>query len=144
MSESIGFVRNNILALFAYFGMSKNDAASVLLAFEKVDTKFTQTIDVSAFAAFYCGKHADCFVAMWNYYKPTLSTLRDELISRSQINTTTTTTTSTTIDAAVSYFNFITFLLFVFPTDYKELTKVVFWLVLYRPKIQISLDVSDY
>ena len=136
MSE-IGFVRNHILTLFAYFGISKQDAAAVLLALEQVDTGFLQSIDVKAFATYYCGKHADCFVALWEYYKPTLTSLRDDLVSRAN--------TASSVKAsasAIPYFNFITFLLFVFPTDYKELTKVFYWLVIFRPKKQITLDVS--
>lgn len=129
--NEIGFARNHILTLFAYFGISKQDAAAVLLALEKVDTNFSQTIDVRAFATYYCGKHADCFVAIWDHYKPTLTSLRDELVSRA--NTASTAT-------SIPYFSFITFLLFVFPTDYKELTKVFYWLVIFHPKKQITLD----
>jgi hypothetical protein len=63
--EDIVYFRAETFCLFSFFGLSKIDAALLVSVMEKVDTEFTQVINISTFASVYCIEYRETFMFLW-------------------------------------------------------------------------------
>ena len=66
--DNMGYVRSDVLGVFSLFSFSHQDAKLFLLALEKVDTRFTQTINVHSFAECYCPQFVETLIFLWRSF----------------------------------------------------------------------------
>ena len=66
--DNMGYVRSEVLGVFSLFSFSHQDAKVFLLALEKVDTRYTQTINVHSFAEYYCPQYIETLIFLWRSF----------------------------------------------------------------------------
>ena len=64
-SSKVQYYRSKTVALYCLFGISKTDSASLTKILEKVDSGYTQVIDVRKFAFLFCGTYQECIMFLW-------------------------------------------------------------------------------
>jgi len=79
--SSVGYSKTRLLGLFALFDIDRFDTAIVLAAIEKVDSKFTQKVDVRAFVDIYVKEWGWVFILIWENYYELLHDLKEPLVA---------------------------------------------------------------
>ena len=66
--EDLTYVRSNVLGLFSFLNINNMDAATILGAFECIDTKYHQRVDVAMFSRTYVGEFDDVMILLWETF----------------------------------------------------------------------------
>ena len=161
-THSIGYSKIHLLGLFALYDIDRVDVAVVLAAIEKVDSSFSQRVDIDMFAELYVKDWGWVFILVWENYYELLHGLKEPLVQESGDKEEEKDTTDTGYDAdekdiaeaerlqhllehrrRPEYFVFLGFLFFIVSiTDREELSRLVFWIwyVRSRSKAPATLD----
>jgi len=78
--DAVGYSKTFLLGLFSLFDIDRYDAAVVLAAIEKVDARYSQTVDVNVFVQSYAKEWAHVLVLLWENYFELYHGLKEPLV----------------------------------------------------------------
>jgi len=159
-TSHIGYSKTHLLGLFALFDIDRIDVAVVLAAIEKVDSVFSQRVDVNLFAEIYVKEWGWVFVLLWENYFELLHGLKEPLVQETGEEGAKEEEEKEDKDEKdvaeaerlhqllehrrrPEYFVFLGFLFFIVSiTDREELSRLVYWMwyVRSRSKTHPTLD----
>ncbi len=149
VDRSLEYVKTKILAIFSLFSISNSDSGTLLAAIESVDTHFKQHVNVHAFALKFIPQFSDVLVIIWEKYAELLGFPKPvNHVGHGAHQPTKPAAAKTTEEAELGhnyyknpdYFHFIAFLLLLNHLQDKELTKLLYYLFFYIPKVKITRE----
>lgn len=149
VDRSLEYVKTKILAIFSLFSISNSDSGTLLAAIESVDTHFKQHVNVHAFALKFIPQFCDVFVILWEKYAELLGYPKPvnhvghgagPPMMSAAVKTANEADLGHNYFKNPDYFHFIAFLLLLNHLQDKELTKLLYYLFFYIPKVKITRE----
>lgn len=145
-SSHVGYSKTRLLGLFSLFCIDRVDVAVILAAIEKVDTNFSQRVDISQFIDIYVKEWGWVLVLVWERYYELLHDLKEPLVEESKNNEQIEVEDKDDDDERdiaeadrkkllledrqrPEYFVFLGFLFFIISIrDWEEMSRLVYWI----------------
>jgi len=145
--EDLTYVRSKVLGLFSFLNINNMDAATILGAFECIDTKYHQRVDVAMFGRTYVGEYDDVMIMLWETFydimdlkklklppvlvveKPSLSEEPDGLINEHHHHH-----HHHDYKHKPQYIHFLSFLIFIMYVNDRDLPYIIYWMYIHRNK----------